>query len=208
MFSVASALSCAGIGLADDHAVLLLHRRVGGGRLHAAEFERRPLVLVEIGEDRRGRDRLGREAQRRAGAHRAGRLGDRRAVLGHQQAGDAVIGARPRDIVLRRPRRRSSRPARIASCSSSIVASSSWNGLSSDIGVLPGCCALPQRFRGWRTRWQRRKRHFRRSRSARQCQAVWRRRAARARSTETSCETPRSAIVTPNSRSTRAIVMR
>jgi len=41
-----------------------------------------------------------------------------------------------------------------------------------------------------------------------QCQAVWRSRAARARSTETSCETPRSAIVTPNSRSTHAIVMR
>jgi len=32
--------------------------------------------------------------------------------------------------------------------------------------------------------------------------------AARARSTETSCETPRSAIVTPNSRSIRAIVTR
>ena len=31
---------------------------------------------------------------------------------------------------------------------------------------------------------------------------------ARARSTETSCETPRSAIVTPNRRSMRAIVMR
>ena len=43
----------AGIGLADDHAVLLLHRRVGGGRLHAAEFERRPPVFVEIGEQRR-----------------------------------------------------------------------------------------------------------------------------------------------------------
>ena len=39
-------------------------------------------------------------------------------------------------------------------------------------------------------------------------QAVWRSSAARARSTETSCETPRSAIVTPNRRSTRAIVMR
>src|SRR5204862_6302103 len=70
-----------GIRLAGDHAVLLLHRGVGGGRLHAAEFERRTLVFVEIGEDRGGRDGFGRETQWRAGAHRAGRLGDAGAVL-------------------------------------------------------------------------------------------------------------------------------
>ena len=56
----------AGIGDADDHAELLLHGGIGGGRLHAAEFERRPLVLVEIGQQRRGLDGLRREAQRRA----------------------------------------------------------------------------------------------------------------------------------------------
>jgi hypothetical protein len=38
--------------------------------------------------------------------------------------------------------------------------------------------------------------------------AVARMRSAPARSTETSCDTPRSAMVTPNSRSMRAMVMR
>ncbi len=56
--------------------------------------------MVEIGEDGRGGDRLGREGERRAGPHRAGRLGDRRAVLRHEQAGDAIIGTRPLDILL------------------------------------------------------------------------------------------------------------
>ena len=42
----------AGVRHADDHAELLLHGRIGGRRLHAAEFERRPCVLVEIGQDR------------------------------------------------------------------------------------------------------------------------------------------------------------
>ena len=89
-----------GIGDAGDHPVLLLHRRIGRGRLHAAEFERRPLVLVEIGENRRGLDGLGREAQRRRRAHGAGRLGYRSSVFGHEQAADPVIGPRPVDIVL------------------------------------------------------------------------------------------------------------
>ena len=64
----------AGVRNADDHAELLLHVGLGGGRLHAAEFERRAFVLVEIGQDGRGLHRLRRELQRRAGAHHAGRL--------------------------------------------------------------------------------------------------------------------------------------
>ena len=70
----AERVELAGIRDADDHAELLLHRRVGGGRLHAAEFERRAFVLVEIGQDGRGLDGLRRELERRAGAHHAGRL--------------------------------------------------------------------------------------------------------------------------------------
>jgi hypothetical protein len=88
------------VRLAGDHAVLLLHRRVGGGRFHAAELERRALVFVEIGKDRRGRDGLGREPQRRAGAHHAGGFRHAGAILGDEQAGDAVIGAGTGDVVL------------------------------------------------------------------------------------------------------------
>jgi len=89
-----------GIGLARDHPILLLHGGVRGGRLHAAEFERRSFVLVEIGQDRRSLDGLGRVAQRRHRAHRAGRREDRSAVLGDQQAADPVIGPRPVYIIL------------------------------------------------------------------------------------------------------------
>jgi hypothetical protein len=90
----------AGIRFAGDHAVLLLRRRIGGGRLHSPEFERRALVFVEAGEDRRGRDGFGREAEGSTGAHRAGRFRDRRAVLGDEPAGDTVVGARPCDVIL------------------------------------------------------------------------------------------------------------
>ena len=87
------------IGLADNHPVLLLHRRVGRGRVHAAEFERRPFVAVEIGQDRRGRDGFRRESERRAGAHRTPHLGHRSTVLGDEQARDPVIGPRALDIM-------------------------------------------------------------------------------------------------------------
>ena len=42
----------AGIRDADDHSELLLDFGIGSGRLHAAEFERWPLVLVEIAAER------------------------------------------------------------------------------------------------------------------------------------------------------------
>ena len=90
----------AGIRDAGDHAELLLHARVRRGRLHAAIFERRSLVPVEVGQHVRDLDRPGREGQRRAAAHRAGRRRHRQAVLGDQHAGRAVIGAHPVDIAL------------------------------------------------------------------------------------------------------------
>ena len=46
---------------AGDHAVLLLHAGIRGGRLHPAEFERRSAVLVEVRQDGRGPDGRGRE---------------------------------------------------------------------------------------------------------------------------------------------------
>jgi hypothetical protein len=82
------------VRLADDHAVLLMHGRIGSGRFHAAEFERRPFVFVEIRQDLRGLDGFGREAQRRPGAHGACRFRNRRTVFGDEQTADAVIGAR------------------------------------------------------------------------------------------------------------------
>jgi hypothetical protein len=59
-----------GIGDAGDHAVLLLDAGIGGCRFHAAEFERPATILVEVRQDGRGFDRLGREAERRKRAHR------------------------------------------------------------------------------------------------------------------------------------------
>jgi hypothetical protein len=90
----------AGIGLPRDHAVLLLYIRIGGSRLHAAKFEGWTLVFVAIGEDRRGGDGLGREAQWGAGANRPGGFGNACAVLGDEQAGDAIIGAGARNVLL------------------------------------------------------------------------------------------------------------
>ena len=127
----AERVELAGVRDADDHAVLLLHRGIGGGRLHAAEFERRALVLVEIGQDRRGLDGLGREAQRRARAHRARspRATGAPSSRDQQRWRRRYRRARARYSAAR-PRRRWSRPARIAACSSSIVASSRRNGVS------------------------------------------------------------------------------
>ena len=45
-------IDLAGVRLADGHAELLQDIRIGGGRLHAAEFERRAFVFVEIGQHR------------------------------------------------------------------------------------------------------------------------------------------------------------
>ena len=43
-----------GIGDAGDHAELLVHRRVGRGGLHAAEFQRWAFILVEVRQNRGG----------------------------------------------------------------------------------------------------------------------------------------------------------
>jgi hypothetical protein len=88
-----------GIRHADDHAELLLHGGVGRRRLHAPVFQRRPLVLVEVGQDRRGFHGLRREAQRRRRARRAARFRHRRAVRRHEQARHPVEGAGARDVV-------------------------------------------------------------------------------------------------------------
>ncbi len=92
-------IDLAGIRDAGDHAELLRYRRIGSGWFHAAEFERRPVVLIEVGQDGRGADGVRGETQPNAGAHRAGGLGHRGAVLGHQHARDAVEGADAVEIV-------------------------------------------------------------------------------------------------------------
>ena len=88
------------IGDAGDHAVLLLNRGIGGGRLHAAEFERLAAVLVDVRQDGRGPDGRGREAERRQRAHRTRGLGDRRTIFRDEHTGNAVIGPSPLDVVL------------------------------------------------------------------------------------------------------------
>ena len=124
----ADAVDLAGIGNADDHAELLLHVGLRRGRLHPAVFDRRALVLVEIGQDGRGLHRLRREFQRAPGAHHARRRRNRRAVLRHQHAGDAVVGAHTGEIALHHLDHRG-RARRIAACRSSMVASSRRNAL-------------------------------------------------------------------------------
>ena len=89
-----------GIRNADDHAELLLHPGVGGGGLHAAVFERRSVVLVEVGQKRRRFHGPGRERQRRAATHRARRRRNRCAVCGDERARHAVVGAHAREVVL------------------------------------------------------------------------------------------------------------
>ena len=109
----ADGVELAGVRNADDHAELLRHLRFRGGCLHAAEFERRAFVLVEIGQDRRSLHRLCRELERATRTHHAGRRRHRRAVLRHQRAGDAVVGAHAGEVVLHhRDNRGRARPDR------------------------------------------------------------------------------------------------
>ena len=89
-----------GIRLADDHPELLRHVGIGGRRLHAAVFEGRPRVPVEIGQHGGGLDGVRGKAQRHHRAHGARRLGDRGPVLGDEQAGHPVVGAHALDVVL------------------------------------------------------------------------------------------------------------
>ena len=89
-----------GVRDTGDHPELLRHGRIGGRRLHTPEFEGRPRVFVEIGQDRGRLDGVRRKAQRRLRAHGARRFRDRRAVGGDEPAGDPVIGACAREIVL------------------------------------------------------------------------------------------------------------
>jgi hypothetical protein len=96
----ADPVDLAGVGNANDHAELLLHLGVGGGRFHPAELQRRTFVFVEIGQDGRRFHGLRREFQSRAAADHAGRFGNRRTVIGHQHAGDAVVSADAGQIVL------------------------------------------------------------------------------------------------------------
>ena len=42
-------IDLAGIRFTDSQPELLLHRRIGRGRLHATEFERWTFIFVEIG---------------------------------------------------------------------------------------------------------------------------------------------------------------
>ena len=60
-----------GVRDADDHAELLLDRRIGCGRLHAAEFERRSRVLVEVGKIVEASTVSRGKRERRARAHRS-----------------------------------------------------------------------------------------------------------------------------------------
>src|SRR5437868_3598654 len=58
-----------GVRLADDHAGLLPHARIGRRRFHTAVLERRSLVFVKLGEKRGSLDCLCRELDRGHSPH-------------------------------------------------------------------------------------------------------------------------------------------
>ena len=85
---------------ADDHAELLRRARIGRGPLHSAVFQRRALVLIEIGQNIRGLCGAGREAQRRSCSHCACRLRYGAAVLRDEHARHSVMGPYSIDVLL------------------------------------------------------------------------------------------------------------
>ena len=92
-------IDLARIRLADDHAELLMHARIGSRRFHPAEFQRRAPIGVEVGQDCRGSHGLGREAYFRSSAHRARGLCNRRAIRRHQERRHAVECTHPIDVM-------------------------------------------------------------------------------------------------------------
>ena len=84
---------------AGDHAVLLRDLRIGSGRLHPSEFDRRPGIAVQIGQPSGGLQRLRRERQRRTPAHRTRRRRDFCPVLRDQKARHAIERAHPPQVV-------------------------------------------------------------------------------------------------------------
>src|SRR5215831_13417035 len=88
------------IGDADDQAELLLSSGIGSRWLHASELQWWAFVAVEIRQDVSGLHGGGRKAQRRSGPHGAGRLEHWRAIRSHELAGDAIVAAHAREILL------------------------------------------------------------------------------------------------------------
>src|SRR5262245_47889610 len=88
------------IGDADDQAELLLSGGIGSRWLHAAELQWWAFVAVEIRQDVDGLHGGGGKAQRRSGPHGAGRFEHWRAVRSHELAGDAIVAAHAREILL------------------------------------------------------------------------------------------------------------
>ncbi len=88
-----------GIRLADGHAELLNDVGIRGCRLHAAEFERRAFVSVEIGQQRRRFHGFRCEMQRCTTAHRTLDVRNRGTVFGNQKIGRAIECANAREVV-------------------------------------------------------------------------------------------------------------
>ena len=77
---------------AHRHAVLRMDARIGGGRLHAAELDRRPRIVIVVRQQIGDRHRLGGIFERGAGAHHARGGRNRCAVAGDELIGHAVVG--------------------------------------------------------------------------------------------------------------------
>src|SRR5262245_18610297 len=88
------------VGDADDHAELLLSGGLGRRWLHAAELQWWAFVAVEIREDVGGLRGGGGKAQRRSRPDGACCLEHWRAVCSHELAGDAIVAAHTREILL------------------------------------------------------------------------------------------------------------
>src|SRR5262249_53393886 len=93
----------AGIRRPDGHAVLLLHLRIRGSRLHAAELDRRPGVPIEVGQEHRDPHCPGRKLDRLAGADPTPSRGDRFAVAGYEPIARMIVGAGALEVSLDQP---------------------------------------------------------------------------------------------------------
>ena len=110
-----------------------------------------PRVLVEVGQDGRGGDGLGREAERRQRTYRARRLRDRRTIFGDEHAGNAVIGPGALDVVL--DDRDASRLARADRPVQLARSSPPRDEMAYRRRPARPSCPWPLQFRSWGVHW-------------------------------------------------------
>ena len=93
-------IDLARVRYAHNHSELLVHGWVRRSRFHAAKFNRRPPILVQVGKNSRGFHRLCGKHNRCRCAHGATYVFYRGAIFGDQHAAYAIEGSHPGDVTL------------------------------------------------------------------------------------------------------------